>query len=114
MDWRGESACGSNDSNTGCGQPARDQRGLFDQRTAQRRLVRQYHLGTAAQCRDHRHWRDMRAGAARAGQLAVSDDRQLPSTRAIGCRGDEFGDRGQRTQSLTTPEHLHGIRRQVP
>jgi hypothetical protein len=114
MSWRGESACDRYDSHAGHGQPPRDQRGLLDQRSAQRRLLRQYHLSAAAQCVDDRHRRNMCAGAPRAGQLAVSDDRQLPSARTIGCGGDEFGDCGQRAQPLTTPEHLHGIRRQVP
>jgi hypothetical protein len=53
--------------------------------------LRQHHLSGAAQHLDNGHWRYVGACAPRAGQLAVSDDRQLPAALAVGCRGDQFG-----------------------
>ncbi|MDP4960798.1 MAG: hypothetical protein NWR02_04425, partial [Mycobacterium sp.] len=44
----------------------------------------------------------------------MSDDRQLPPAGTVRCGGDQFRDRGQRMESLTAPEHLHGLGRQVP
>jgi hypothetical protein len=44
----------------------------------------------------------------------MSDDGQLPPAGTVGGSGDQFRDRGERTESLTAPEHLHGFGRQVP
>jgi len=106
MPRRGETSGGTNDPNSRLGEPARDQCGFLDECPAQRRRLRQHHLGTGAQRLDHRHRWDVRAGAPGTGQLSVSDNRQLPATCTVGCRGDEFGDRCQRAQPLSTPQHV--------
>ena len=75
------------------GEPARDQRGLLDQRAAQWRLGRQNRLCASTNRVDDRHRWHPAAGSARGRQLAVPDHREMPSAGAVGAGGDHFGRR---------------------
>ena len=90
------------------GQPAGDQRRLLDQRAAQRCRRRQNRLCRSANGVDDRHRRHAATGVARCGQLPVPDHRQLPAALAVRARRHHLGDRRQRAQPLTTPQHVDG------
>ena len=90
------------------GQPAGDQRGLLDQRAAERGRLEQDRLRAGAHGVDHRHRRHPTAGGARRGELAVADDRELPAAGAVRLGGDQLGDRGQGAQPLAAPQRLDG------
>ena len=79
---------------------------LFDQRAAQRGGDRQNRLRGSAYGVDDRHRRHAASRDARGGELSVPDDREVPAAAAVGPRGDQFGDRGQRAQPLTAPQHV--------
>jgi hypothetical protein len=79
------------------GQPARDERGLLDQRAAERGLHRQDCLGASVNGVDHRHRRHSTPGGAGRGELAVPEDGEVVSARAVRGGGDELGQRGQCT-----------------
>ena len=97
---------GAHDADPGLGQPARDQRGLLDERPAQRRAGRQNRLCRSANGVDDRHRRYTATGVARRGQLPVPDHREVPAAVAVRARRHQLGDRRQRAQPLTAPQHV--------
>ena len=65
---------------------------------------RQNRLCRSANRVDDRHRRNPAPRVARRGELAVPDDREVPAACAVGARGDQFVDRGQRPQPLAPPQ----------
>jgi len=57
---------------------------------------------------DHRHRRNAAARDARRRELPAPDHREMPAAVTVRARRDQFGDRRQRAQPLTAPQHIDG------